>query len=257
MRKTGHGPRLAGGLLKKYPQAKAVIVDKHIRACSRSGQDSRYMQQVWSRADREIQPNPWPKQGKTHGTIGDYGVFHSTEQNNHYVRRRDVVSDNKERMKVLLVTQSRDKARHYEHNKRLGYNYGMSNIVRYRQGQLRVLDQRRKSTYSSGWPELGATRRCPVSCRSMNGTNRAAGSLHNFERQESRPIDIIEALEAEKHRIRPIWETCICSPTTEVVISSAGGGLTAFLTTASAYRLLQRYEDGMEKVCGIIRNLWG
>ena len=54
------------------------------------------------------------------------------------------VSDNEERIdKVRFwATQSRDKARHYQHNE-IGYNYRMSNIVAgIGRGQLKVLENR-------------------------------------------------------------------------------------------------------------------
>ena len=57
-----------------------------------------------------------------------------------------LVSEDEERIaKVRFwATQSREKARHYEH-KEIGYNYRMSNIVAgIGRGQLKVLDLRIK-----------------------------------------------------------------------------------------------------------------
>jgi dTDP-4-amino-4,6-dideoxygalactose transaminase len=61
-----------------------------------------------------------------------------------------LVSENSERVEKVRfwATQSRDRARHYQHSE-LGYNYRMSNIVAgIGRGQLKVLNQRiRKKKY--------------------------------------------------------------------------------------------------------------
>ena len=83
--------------------------------------------------------------GKYTGTFGEYGIF--SFNGNKIITTSGggmLVSDNEERIaKVRFwATQSRDKARHYQHSE-LGYNYRMSNIVAgIGRGQLKVLDQR-------------------------------------------------------------------------------------------------------------------
>ena len=80
--------------------------------------------------------------GKDTGTFGDYGIY--SFNGNKIITTSGggmLVSDNEEKItKVRFwATQSRDKARHYQHSE-LGYNYRMSNIVAgIGRGQLKVL----------------------------------------------------------------------------------------------------------------------
>src|SRR5699024_3316719 len=68
--------------------------------------------------------------GKQTGTFGDYGVY--SFNGNKIITSSGggmLVSNNEERIEKarFWATQSRDKARHYQHSE-LGYNYRMSNV---------------------------------------------------------------------------------------------------------------------------------
>lgn len=90
--------------------------------------------------------------GKQTGTFGKYGIY--SFNGNKIITTSGggmLVSEDEERIaKVRFwATQSREKARHYEHEE-IGYNYRMSNIVAgIGRGQLKVLDLRikQKQTY--------------------------------------------------------------------------------------------------------------
>jgi dTDP-4-amino-4,6-dideoxygalactose transaminase len=155
--------------------------------------------------------------GKHTGTIGDYGIF--SFNGNKIITTSGggmLVSDNVERIEKVRfwATQSRDKARHYQHSE-LGYNYRMSNVVAgIGRGQLKVLDQRVEKKryifefYKRELGDLEGVQFMPVndwnepnfwlSCLTLNG--------------KIRPLDIILALEEENIESRPIWKPMHMQP---------------------------------------------
>ena len=155
--------------------------------------------------------------GRYTGTLGDYGVF--SFNGNKIITTSGggiLVSDNEERIAKVRFwsTQSRDPARHYEHSE-LGYNYRMSNIVAgIGRGQLKVLHKRiEKKRYIFEYykRELGSLDgvkmmpinewnepNCWLTCITLSG--------------KVRPLDIMEALEAENIESRPIWKPMHLQP---------------------------------------------
>jgi len=81
--------------------------------------------------------------GKATGTFGEYGIF--SFNGNKIITTSGggmLVSNDEERIQKVRFwsTQSREKARHYQHNE-IGYNYRMSNIVAgIGRGQLKYLN---------------------------------------------------------------------------------------------------------------------
>ncbi len=151
------------------------------------------------------------------GTFGDYSIF--SFNGNKIITTSGggmLVSDNEERIaKVRFwATQSRDPARHYQHSE-LGFNYRMSNVVAgIGRGQLKILDQRiakKKEIFQFYFRELSqleGVRMMPIndwnepnywlSCMTLSG--------------KVRPLDVIEALEAENIESRPIWKPMHMQP---------------------------------------------
>ncbi|MBU7007215.1 DegT/DnrJ/EryC1/StrS family aminotransferase [Phosphitispora fastidiosa] len=145
------------------------------------------------------------------GTMGDYGVF--SFNGNKIITTSSggmLVSNNEAKIAKarFWATQARDPARHYQHSE-LGYNYRMSNIVAgIGRGQLRVLEKRVEKKrqifefYRQELGELAGVTMMPVnewnepnfwlSCMTLSGPVR--------------PLDIMEALEAENIESRPIWK---------------------------------------------------
>lgn len=172
-----------------------------------------------------------------------------------------LVSDNKERIEKVRFwsTQSRDKARHYEHSE-LGYNYRMSNIVAgIGRGQLRVLDQRiekKKYIFEYYRRELGQLDgvsfmpinewnepNCWLSCITLSG--------------RVRPIDIIEALEAENIESRPIWKPMHLQPYykgRDFIGSGVSDGI--FENGVCLPSDTKMTDEDLDRVCGIIKGLW-
>lgn len=151
------------------------------------------------------------------GTFGDYGAF--SFNGNKIITTSGggmLVSNNKERIdKVRFwATQSRDKARYYQHSE-LGFNYRMSNVVAgIGRGQLKVLDKRikrKREIYDFYKLELEPLEgvemmpinewnepNCWLSCMTLSG--------------KIRPLDIMEALEKENIESRPIWKPMHLQP---------------------------------------------
>lgn len=155
--------------------------------------------------------------GKYTGTFGDYGIF--SFNGNKIITTSGggmLVSNNEERIaKVRFwATQSRDQARHYQHSE-IGFNYRMSNVVAgIGRGQLKIFDKRinrKREIFEFYKRELGAlegVEMMPVnkwnepnywlSCITLNG--------------KVKPLDIIDALEAENIESRPIWKPMHMQP---------------------------------------------
>lgn len=155
--------------------------------------------------------------GKHTGTIGDYGIF--SFNGNKIITTSGggmLVSNNEERINKVRfwTTQSRDKARHYEHSE-LGFNYRMSNIAAgIGRGQLKVLGERVKKKkyifdfYKNKLSELSNIEMMPVnkwhepnfwlSCMVLKG--------------KVSPLDILIALEKEYIESRPIWKPMHMQP---------------------------------------------
>lgn len=155
--------------------------------------------------------------GKHTGTFGECGIF--SFNGNKIITTSGggmLVSDNEEKIAKVRywAAQARDPARHYQHSE-LGFNYRMSNIVAgIGRGQLKVLEQRvekKKYIFEFYKRELGnldGVEFMPVnewnepnywlSCITLNG--------------KVRPLDIMEALEAENIESRPVWKPMHLQP---------------------------------------------
>ena len=200
--------------------------------------------------------------GKYTGTIGDYGVF--SFNGNKVITTSGggmLVSDHEERIaKVRFwATQARDPARHYQHSE-LGFNYRMSNIVAgIGRGQLKCLDQRVEKKreifefYRNALGALEGVEMMPVnhwnepnhwlSCMTVDG--------------KVKPLDIIEALEANNIEARPVWKPLHMQP----FFSSYD-----FIDEGVAQRIFEKGiclpsdtkmgNDELREVVKIIKGLW-
>lgn len=155
--------------------------------------------------------------GKHTGTFGDFGIF--SFNGNKIITTSGggmLVSDDEEKIaKVRFwATQSRDKARHYQHSE-LGFNYRMSNVVAgIGRGQLKVLDQRvekKKYIFEFYKRELGQLD--GITFMPINDWNEPNYWLSSMTLSGNvRPIDIMEALEKENIESRPIWKPMHMQP---------------------------------------------
>ena len=200
--------------------------------------------------------------GKHAGTIGDYGVF--SFNGNKIITTSGggmLVSDNKERIEKVRfwATQARDPARHYQHSE-LGFNYRMSNVLAgIGRGQLKVLDQRvakKKHIFEYYRRELGGLDgiefmpvndwnepNCWLSCITLNG--------------KVKPIDIMEALEANDIESRPLWKPMHMQPF-YAGYDFIGGDVSQklFETGVCLPSDTKMTDEDLDRICSIIKGLW-
>jgi len=207
--------------LKKYPNAKAVIV-VHLYGLSADMDPimdlcNKYNVTLIEDAAESLGTT---YKGKHTGTFGDYGVF--SFNGNKIITTSGggmLVSDNEERIaKVRFwATQARDKARHYQHSE-LGYNYRMSNIVAgIGRGQLKVLNQRiEKKKYIFEFYKRELSEIEDINFMPINEWNEPNYWLSCITLSgKIRPLDIMEALEKENIESRPIWKPMHMQPVFE------------------------------------------
>lgn len=157
--------------------------------------------------------------GKQTGTFGKYGIY--SFNGNKIITTSGggmLVSDDEERIAKVRFwsTQSREKARHYEH-KEIGYNYRMSNIVAgIGRGQLKVLDERLAQkkhiydTYKEGFKDISDIEMSPIPKDSK--PNFWLSVIMLKENSKVKPLDIMEALEKENIESRPVWKPMHMQP---------------------------------------------
>ncbi|WP_418792536.1 DegT/DnrJ/EryC1/StrS family aminotransferase [Phosphitispora sp. TUW77] len=155
--------------------------------------------------------------GHYSGTIGDYGVF-SFNGNKILTASSGgmLVSNHEDKIaKVKFwATQARDQARHYQHSE-LGYNYRLSNIdAGIGRGQLKVLDKRieqKRHIFEFYKKELGGL--AGVTMMPVNEWDKPNYWLTCMTTSgKVRPLDILEALEAENIESRPVWKPMHLQP---------------------------------------------
>lgn len=200
--------------------------------------------------------------GKHTGTYGDYGVF--SFNGNKIITTSGggmLVSDNEERIaKVRFwATQSRDPARHYQHSE-LGFNYRMSNILAgIGRGQLKVLDQRvkqKRAIFEFYKRELGALE--GVKMMPVNDWDKPNYWLSCITLSSKvRPLDIMEALEAENIESRPIWKPMHIQPFfSEYDFIGEGVAKKIFENGICLPSDTKMSDEDLTKIAKIIKGLW-
>jgi len=248
---------------EKYPEAKAVLI-AHLYGLSA---DMDKIADICKKHNVPLIEDAAESLGTTYkgkytGTFGDYGIF--SFNGNKIITTSGggmLVSNNEERItKVRFwATQSRDKARHYQHSE-LGYNYRMSNIVAgIGRGQLKVLDHRiAKKNYIFEFykRELGQLEgvemmpmnewnkpNCWLSCMTVNG--------------KVKPLDIMLALEAENIESRPIWKPMHMQPYFEKYgFIGEGASEKIFKNGLCLPSDTKMTVDDLNRICEIIKGLW-
>jgi dTDP-4-amino-4,6-dideoxygalactose transaminase len=281
-------PRALKKAFEKYPQVKAVIVvhlyglsadmDRIVELCKKHN--------VVLIEDAAESLGTYYK-GQHTGTFGDYGIF--SFNGNKIITTSGggmLVSDNEERIaKVRFwATQSRDPARHYQHSE-LGFNYRMSNVVAgIGRGQLKVLDQRvAKKKYIFDYYKQKLGRLDGVEFMPVNDWDEPNFWLSCMTLSGAiRPIDVMEALEAENIESRPIWKPMHLQPffekydfvssyevdASELVAATKEDELSRYRDTSSVSEWLfengvclpsdtKMTDEDLERVIGIIKGLWG
>lgn len=160
--------------------------------------------------------------GKQTGTFGKFGIF--SFNGNKIITTSGggmLVSDDEERIQKVRfwATQSRDKARYYQHSE-IGYNYRMSNIVAgIGRGQLKVLNDRLAKkkeiyeTYKDAFKDIPEIEMKPVPRDTK--PNYWLSTMLLKEGSKVTPLNVMEALDKENIESRPIWKPMHMQPVFE------------------------------------------
>lgn len=211
-------PEVLKEAFRKYPEAKAVIV-VHLYGLS-ADMDS--IMDICNQYDVPVIEDAAESlgtlyKGKQTGTFGDFGVF--SFNGNKIITTSGggmLVSNNEERIDKarFWATQSRDKARHYQHSE-LGYNYRMSNVsAGIGRGQLKVLDERVRQKqyiynfYKETLKDIEGISFMPDNDWDFSNRWLSAITLNG----KLKPLEVIEALEKENIEARPIWKPMHLQP---------------------------------------------
>lgn len=129
-----------------------------------------------------------------------------------------LASENEDYIKraTFLATQAREPVRHYEH-KEIGYNYRMSNITAgIGRGQLLHLEehiQQKKWIYNTYKQALKSYTQVSMNPYETSSEPNFWLSCMTLSKDcKTKPLDIIEALEAENIESRPIWKPLHLQP---------------------------------------------
>lgn len=248
---------------EKYPNVKAVLVvhlyglsadmDKIVEICKKHN--------VTLIEDAAESLGTYYK-GKHTGTFGDYGLF--SFNGNKIITTSGggmLVSNSEERVAKVRFwsTQSRDKARHYQHSE-IGYNYRMSNIVAgIGRGQLKVLDQRvSKKKYIFEFYKKKLGHLDGIDFMPINDWNKPNYWLSCITlKGQVKPIDIMEALEKENIESRPIWKPMHLQPVFEKYDFIGEEVSENIFESGLCLPSDTKMTDGdLNRVCAVIKGLW-
>lgn len=256
-------PNMLEKAFEKYPNPKAVIIvhlyglsanlDRIVEICKKHNVPL---------IEDAAESLGTSYKGKATGTFGDYGIF--SFNGNKIITTSGggmLVSNNEEMIKKVRFwsTQSRENARHYQHNE-VGYNYRMSNIVAgIGRGQLKVLDQRvskKKYIFNFYKEQLSSLEglefmpindwnnpNCWLSCIQLTG--------------KVKPLDVMIALEKENIESRPVWKPMHIQPIFEkydYIGSNVSNQL--FENGVCLPSDTKMTDDDLNRVCQIIKGLW-
>ena len=256
-------PKALEKAFEKYPDVKAVLV-VHLYGLAA---DMDQIMQICNKHNVTVIEDAAESlgayyQGKHTGTIGEYGIF--SFNGNKIITTSGggmLVADNKERIAKarFWATQSRDPARHYQHSE-LGFNYRMSNVLAgIGRGQLKVLDQRvekKKYIFEYYKRELGGLE--GVQFMPINKWNEPNYWLSCMTLSGPvRPLDIMEALEAENIESRPIWKPMHMQPFfAEYDFIGEGVSEKLFENGVCLPSDTKMTDEDLERIVGIIKGLW-
>ncbi len=204
--------------IKKYPEAKAVIV-VHLYGISA---DMDKITKLCKEHDLVLIEDAAESLGATYkgqmtGSFGDYGIL--SFNGNKIITTSGggmLLSNDKERVDKVRFwsTQSREPARHYQHEE-IGYNYRLSNIsAGIGRGQLKVLDKRiAKKKYIFDYYKRELEDLEGLDFMPINDWNEPNYWLSSITlKGKLRPLDLILALEEQNIESRPLWKPLHMQP---------------------------------------------
>src|SRR5690554_369763 len=204
--------------LKKYPNAKAVIV-VHLYGLSAQVD---LIKEICDKYNVTLIEDAAESLGTIYkgvhtGTFGKYGIY--SFNGNKIITTSGggmLVSNDKERIEKVRFwsTQARDKARHYEHSE-LGFNYRLSNVsAGIGRGQLKVLEKRvEKKRYIYNYYKEHLSDLEGLTLIPSNDWERSNHWLTAIQLTgDIRPLDVMLKLEEENIESRPVWKPMHLQP---------------------------------------------
>jgi dTDP-4-amino-4,6-dideoxygalactose transaminase len=207
--------------------------------------------------------------GKQTGTFGKFGIY--SFNGNKIITTSGggmlVSEDDRAIEKVRFwATQSREKARHYEH-KEIGYNYRMSNIVAgIGRGQLLSLDEhivlKRNiyNTYKKVFADISDITMSPEPADSA--ATHWLSCMTIDEASKVKPLDVLIALENDNIEARPIWKPMHLQPVFKdcAFISAEKENISVsediFNRGVCLPSDIKNTKEDMERIVGIVRRLF-
>jgi len=200
--------------------------------------------------------------GQHTGTFGDLGIF--SFNGNKIITTSGggmVVSEDSEKIAKIKfwATQSRDKARHYQHSE-MGYNYRMSNVLAgIGRGQLKVLDKRVAKKkyifefYKRELAHLDGLEFMPIN--KWNEPNYWLSCI--LLKGKVKPLQIMEALEKDNIESRPVWKPMHLQPFFEKY-EVIDGEISQYLFENGVCLPSDTHmtDEDLERVCITIKELW-
>jgi len=256
-------PNLLEKAFEKYPNPKAVIIvhlyglsanlDRIVEICKKHNVPL---------IEDAAESLGTSYKGKATGTFGDYGIF--SFNGNKIITTSGggmLVSNNEEMIKKVRFwsTQSRENARHYQHNE-VGYNYRMSNVVAgIGRGQLKVLDQRvSKKKYIFNFYKEQLSNLDGLEFMPINDWNNPNCWLSCIQLTgKIKPLDVMLALEKENIESRPVWKPMHIQPIFEkydYIGSTVSNQL--FENGVCLPSDTKMTDEDLNRVCKIIKGLW-
>ena len=263
-------PKALEKAFEKYPNPKAVIVVNLYGNPAKLNE----IQEICNKHNVPLVEDAAESLGsiyknKQTGTFGEYGAF--SFNGNKIITTSGggmLVSNNEEKIKKVRfwITQSRDKARYYQHSE-IGYNYRMSNVVAgIGRGQLKVLNKRIEqktkiyNTYKNAFKDIKDISLIPVPENTK--PNHWLSVITINKESKVTPLQIIEALEKENIESRPVWKPMHLQPIFEkydfikVVDDEQSVGEDLFLRGVCLPSDTKNTDEDMERIINIIKNLF-
>ncbi|WP_348921979.1 DegT/DnrJ/EryC1/StrS family aminotransferase [Enterococcus rotai] len=203
--------------LKKYPEAKAVIV-VHLYGLSAQLDEitsicNRYNVVLIEDAAESLGTT---YKGQATGTFGKYGIY--SFNGNKIITTSSggmLVSNDEKRIEKVKfwATQSRDKFRHYQHSE-LGFNYRMSNVLAgIGRGQLKILDDRiQKKRYINSFYKKELSEFSEISFMPENNWSNPNFWLSVITLKTLSSNYLMDELEKQEIETRPIWKPMHLQP---------------------------------------------
>lgn len=213
-------PKALEKAFEKYPNPKAVIV-VHLYGTPAKIEE---IKEICNKHNVPLVEDAAESLGATYngkqtGTFGKYGIY--SFNGNKIITTSGggmLVSEDEEKITKVRFwsTQSREKARHYQHNE-IGYNYRMSNITAgIGRGQLKVIDSRISkkteiyNTYKEAFKDIEEIQMQPIPENTK--PNHWLSVITLKKDSKVTPLEIMEKLEKENIESRPVWKPMHMQP---------------------------------------------